>query len=315
MIAKTLTPNAPFAKLSNAFAQNSNLSLEALGLLSYLLSLPHTWQARTEHLCQRFNICSKTLWKYLKELMRAGLLHITRFRNKNGTFGKIKVLEITDAPLMEPKLEPEACSPQGNFLPVEENPAQAPSARTPEPYQPQGKKFLPIERNMIKKHGERSARAQEEDLKKNLLSSQTPPSQEEASKVKSFFQSFLPSCFNLDLSGLNPQEQEAFHRFITYRSERVKVTSSMKKALLAKMLSLKSQGLDLVECVAFSVRCGFLDVYAPKSHTKERDNKAREILEALMNTYEGLTYDNIGRYLFKLCEADVVEEEEEEGDA
>lgn len=64
-----------FSIVSNADAQNSKLSFGARGLLTYLLSLPETWEIRCDQLQANGGIGLRALRRLIHELVAAGHLH------------------------------------------------------------------------------------------------------------------------------------------------------------------------------------------------------------------------------------------------
>lgn len=74
----------PFTIVRRATLQDERLSLEAVGLLAYLLSLPNDWQIKTTHLQKRFNIGAHKLARVLKELREAGYMALVPTRADAG---------------------------------------------------------------------------------------------------------------------------------------------------------------------------------------------------------------------------------------
>jgi hypothetical protein len=64
----TIVPNAVFA--------DARLSVEAKGVLGYLLSRPHKWQVRLEHVGHTLKVGRKKLQRIFRELISAG--YVTR---------------------------------------------------------------------------------------------------------------------------------------------------------------------------------------------------------------------------------------------
>lgn len=62
----------PYVMIPRATAQDAGLSLQALGLLTYLLSLPANWIVRPEHLKEKWGIGRDKVHKLLKELVDKG---------------------------------------------------------------------------------------------------------------------------------------------------------------------------------------------------------------------------------------------------
>ncbi|MFP5952430.1 hypothetical protein ACLF8M_06645 [Helicobacter pylori] len=74
--------------------------------------------------------------------------------------------------------------------------------------------------------------------------------------------SFFLFLGNLDTSGLEKRDKQAFERFLHYRNEKKKLTYATKKALLKQALELKEQGQDIVKSVEQSIRKGYNELYA-----------------------------------------------------
>src|SRR5215472_9216818 len=64
----TIVPNAVFA--------DTRLSVEAKGVLGYLLSRPHKWRVRHEHVAHTLKVGRKKLQRIFRELIAAG--YVTR---------------------------------------------------------------------------------------------------------------------------------------------------------------------------------------------------------------------------------------------
>jgi Mn-dependent DtxR family transcriptional regulator len=64
----TIVPNAVFA--------DTRLSIEAKGVLGYLLSRPRKWRVRPEHVARTLNVGCKKLQRIFRELIGAG--YVTR---------------------------------------------------------------------------------------------------------------------------------------------------------------------------------------------------------------------------------------------
>jgi len=75
----------PYFSLSRAVAQNRELSWEARGVMSYLLSKPDDWQIQVSDLRQK-NCGRDKVYRILDELMAAGYLHRHQEQDKKGKF-------------------------------------------------------------------------------------------------------------------------------------------------------------------------------------------------------------------------------------
>lgn len=70
--------NKNFTVMGNYHLQDKNLSCAALGLLSYMLSLPDDWDYSVQGLCSRRKESSKAIVKILNELKEHGYLEVTK---------------------------------------------------------------------------------------------------------------------------------------------------------------------------------------------------------------------------------------------
>lgn len=92
-------------------AVESNLSMEALGLLAYCLSKPKSWIFYKSQLRDRFKVGKDKLDKTLKELEENGFLKSEQQRGGNGEFSRM-VYIFTDIPGL---LDDTHFSPQTDF--------------------------------------------------------------------------------------------------------------------------------------------------------------------------------------------------------
>ena len=63
---------AQFTIVPNAIFRDDRLSIEAKGVLGYLLSRPHNWQVRLDHVGRTLHIGRKKLQRIFRELIGAG---------------------------------------------------------------------------------------------------------------------------------------------------------------------------------------------------------------------------------------------------
>ena len=88
----TIVPNAVFA--------DARLSVEAKGVLGYLLSRPHKWQVRLEHIGRTLKVGRKKLQRIFRELIGAG--YVTREPQRFGAchrFGDLDYV-VRDMPVV-----------------------------------------------------------------------------------------------------------------------------------------------------------------------------------------------------------------------
>ena len=75
-----------YAIIPNALIQNFAITLEARGLLVYLLSLPSDWKLNIKDLCKKNNVGENKIRKLIKELIEYRYIIRTQSKFKDGTF-------------------------------------------------------------------------------------------------------------------------------------------------------------------------------------------------------------------------------------
>ncbi|CRF41579.1 hypothetical protein [Helicobacter ailurogastricus] len=404
--------NEPFTRVSNTIIQKCNLSVQSMGVLLFIKSLPSNWKPNTPHLCKALKLSSRTLWKYINELIAAGVLSISRLRLSSG--------QLTDEYAFIFK-EPDEELPPAAATALPASCAPAPAVRfVGEKKEKKYEEWEEVEESgelikekqlapdfeiltkfseFRKKHiepsnldklsvtgstcvnsgslsdflaagqgvevgGENAATRQKPFVGQNALKSATNPAHIEVSATRINFaplkrnmekkkheisyahtracgkgegesaeskrgsvwlkgrefvveslekiKHMADSCFNFDLSALEPLEVQAFEKFVTYRRECSKLSYGAKKAILERMLELKAKGEDLEACVAYSMRRGYRDLFPLISSKIERlesedfkqdfkAKKAKRILDGLMRKF-GFDYDNAADVLDQVCE-------------
>ena len=73
-----------FATVPNSIIQNFGLSLDARGMLIYLLSLPSTWRLNITDLCKKNNIGRDKCYKIIKQLIDFKYIIRKQSRQKSG---------------------------------------------------------------------------------------------------------------------------------------------------------------------------------------------------------------------------------------
>ncbi|GLS27760.1 helix-turn-helix domain-containing protein [Marinibactrum halimedae] len=81
-------PDSGFYVLNNEIPNDERLSLDAMGLLIFLLTRPDNWEIQEAHLRKRFGIGRDKCRKLLGELVEAGYAHKTQSRKSGGSFDK-----------------------------------------------------------------------------------------------------------------------------------------------------------------------------------------------------------------------------------
>jgi len=118
--------NGRFAALPNAIWTDEHLSIEAKGVLGYLLSRPHNWNVRLAQVGRVLNIGKDRLQGIFRQLIEAGYVTREQRRTEGGVFGSAEYI-VRDEPedgvasLPQPE-KPEPVKPEP-FKPAPENTA------------------------------------------------------------------------------------------------------------------------------------------------------------------------------------------------
>lgn len=274
ILKNNLNVESNYTKTANSILIDSPLSRDARIVFITLSSLASSFNPRMEFLCKQLDMNTKTLNKYLKELVQKGFLKIIYYKNKLGKFlGKRAYIL---APTKE-QLE------QDSFIIVDEtNRAETPKFTM---WKNQGKQAEKPLKNEVctetpkfttLKNKKNNNKHEKMDLNvnENLQNQADQKNKHDnfscfnGSKIKNFsmfkrFSDFIFSILgNLDTRGLDKCERKAFERFLHYRNEKVRLTYATKKALLEQALELKEQGQDIAKCVEQSIRKGYNELYA-----------------------------------------------------
>lgn len=86
MVRRTDTEKQNFTPISNGVLQNTEISFEARGLLSYMLSLPKDWIISKEQIMKSNNVGLDRFRRMWKELETAGYIKSKRLKNDKGEF-------------------------------------------------------------------------------------------------------------------------------------------------------------------------------------------------------------------------------------
>nr|WP_321456117.1 hypothetical protein [uncultured Cohaesibacter sp.] len=107
------TPHENFTVLRNEIFEHEELSLEALGLLTYLISRPRDWKVNQSHLKKRFGFGRDKFQRVMRELILVGYVERRQGRSDDeSTFGAVQY-HVFDTPI-------KACETQDTLQP--ENP-------------------------------------------------------------------------------------------------------------------------------------------------------------------------------------------------
>jgi hypothetical protein len=110
---------AQFTIVPNAIFLDDRLSIEAKGVLGYLLSRPHSWQVRLDHVGRTPRIGRKKLQRIFRELIGAG--YVTREQPRTADahrFGEIDYV-VRDVPLAPIRPADTSHGPRGGKGPAE----------------------------------------------------------------------------------------------------------------------------------------------------------------------------------------------------
>ncbi|MCI0601254.1 MAG: hypothetical protein L0Y60_17410 [Beijerinckiaceae bacterium] len=139
---------AHFTIVPNAMFLDERLSIEAKGVLGFLLSRPHKWQVRLDHVGRTLRIGRKKLQRIFRELITAGYVTREQQRILDGhRFGEMDYV-VRDVP--EPLSHPVDSSP----IPRGQNGTAAPRVQKGPAYKetPQGQKG-PAYKELLHKNG------------------------------------------------------------------------------------------------------------------------------------------------------------------
>jgi hypothetical protein len=108
--------NGRFAALPNAIWTDERLSIEAKGVLGYLLSRPHNWNVRLPQIGRVLNVGKDRLQRIFRQLIEAGYVTREQRRTEGGVFGSAEYIvrdepEDSVASLPQPDL-PEPVKPE-----------------------------------------------------------------------------------------------------------------------------------------------------------------------------------------------------------
>ncbi|MCL7944758.1 hypothetical protein [Marinobacter sp. ATCH36] len=97
IVKKRLTEN--FATIPNSIFDGTQLSLDTIGVLVYLLSLPENWEVRADHIRRKFNIGKAKQQRIFKELENAGYLIRDKAQGTDGRWTTgIKIRQVPQKP-------------------------------------------------------------------------------------------------------------------------------------------------------------------------------------------------------------------------
>lgn len=285
-----------FTIVPNSILRDSNLSLQAIGLCAYILSLPKEWKINIEQICLNLDISKNTAYKYLKELIEAGVIKKARLKDEEGRFTNEAIYFI--------------CNDDKNEL-----------EKTQEKYT----KPLPKICEMVSRD-KTSQKALKSDIPTtsqnlNAINKDSKDKKRESkNKPKSQFyilqsldqKRLFSLCFarepkttQLDTSSLNLQEKVAFERFIAYRKQKHRLTPATQQAILERFLKAKALGItpqEIEKAVDKSIMQGWQGIFFKhnkhlKGNTQSPQAISDEILKSLLKQYPYFDFSNVGEFL------------------
>jgi hypothetical protein len=140
---------AQFTIVPNAIFLDDRLSIEAKGALGYLLSRPHSWQVRLDHVGRTLRIGRKKLQRIFRELIGAG--YVTREQPRTADAHRFREIDyvVRDVPLAPIRLPETSPGPRGGKGPAEPRGRKGP-ANKEDPQVPNG----PAYKELDNKNGE-----------------------------------------------------------------------------------------------------------------------------------------------------------------
>lgn len=249
----------PFTIIPNSIIQNRDLSIQARGLCAYILSLPKTWKISIENLCSELGMSRNTLYKYLKELINAGILEKVRLRDDKGRFSDEAIYYLDS---LDDKTLLKSISPLNKICDVDKMPRNRESEKetydeseilsTSQNLNTINKEYINIQKEKnIKKEKEKTFYLLQTNEQKRLLSL-----------------CFLkePKKLDIDLSHLSANLSKAFNDFISYRAERGKVPIATQKAILDKINRWKDENFSdetIIQSINQSIERGYKGLFLP----------------------------------------------------
>jgi len=88
----------PFARVPKTITENPELSLQAKGLMAYLLGKPGNWRMNVTDICKRSKVKEHTARKTIQELRDAGYIKLTKEKEDGGKIVRWVYL-VSDSPI------------------------------------------------------------------------------------------------------------------------------------------------------------------------------------------------------------------------
>lgn len=281
-----------FTIVPNSIIRDSNLSLQAIGLCAYVLSLPKEWKINIEQVCLALDISKNTAYKYLKELIQAGVLKKVRLQDEQGKFTNEAIYFVCDDRENEgeniPTPLPKICEM------VESNKTQTKALKSD---------ILTTSQNLntINKDSKDKKRESKKKAQTQFYILQSL----EQKRLLALCFAKEPKPTQLDTSALSVCEKEAFERFLSYRKQKHRLTLATQKAILERFLKAKQMGAttqDIQKAVDKSIMQGWQGLFIkqaknPSQKAKSPQAVSDEILQALLLEYPNFDFSNVNEFL------------------
>jgi hypothetical protein len=123
--------NSNFTVVPNAIFEDARLSIEAKGVLGYLLSRPHNWTVRLEHVARTMMVGRDKMQRIFNELINERYVLRDQSRKANQQWEKIEYV-VFDQPVATKSQDESLSEPQPAFPRMEPQPC-FPCAAEPQP--------------------------------------------------------------------------------------------------------------------------------------------------------------------------------------
>lgn len=286
-----------FTIVPNSILRNSNLSLQAIGLCAYILSLPKEWKINIEQICLSLDISKNTAYKYLKELIQAGILKKARLKDEEGRFTNEAIYFICnddDENELE-KMQKNYTNPLPKICEMVHRDKTSPKALKSDT--PTTSQNL----NTINKDSKDKKRESKNKPKSHFYILQSL----DQKRLFSLCFAKEPKTTQLDTSSLNLQEKVAFERFIAYRKQKHRLTPATQQAILERFLKAKALGIssqEIEKAVDKSIMQGWQGIFFKQDNKAFQAKKSPqvisdEILRAILSEYPHFDFSNVGEFL------------------
>lgn len=297
------TPKANFSIIPNEIIDNEKISMQALAIYVKLRRNMATWKLNMKAFIKKCGMNKATFYKYLKELYEQGLLKRVQAKDESGKFtnevafiftdnieceeaniaienlekDKVKELEKELKEKLENTLDSSIQKSKKTDM-LESNPLNniIESNKTKEYETPPSfkKSFALIDLNNLWKQCKEAI--QKEKLAKHSIKEQD---KHELISFKAM---------------LNDKNLKAYEIYITYRSERKKLSKATLKRIQNKFLIMQSEGQDLEAIVDNTILKGWTDLYPiqTKQQAKRQDEvKQSKAYKSFSERYKDFDYE------------------------